>query len=257
MRRRWAADERARAGFTLFEALISVALMGAIVFMLSAVSGQWIPNWHRGFGRVQRAELLDLGLQRVVADLQAAEFVSADAAARGPLFDGRQTSVTLVRDAFGPDAAPHLEIVRLAETVDERGFALVRAHAPFTPLAPGSPIENQLHFDGPVVLIRAPFRVSFSFAGPDRLWRDSWADNAQLPAAVRIQVRDAASDQILSMSTATLLHVNVSPACAQEKPAPDCPNSGAPPAAGKPPSNAPPSPGAAPAAASAPGGQEL
>jgi general secretion pathway protein J len=210
------------AGFTLFEALVSVALMGAIVAMLGAVAGQWLPNWHRGFGRVQRMELLDLGLQRLVADLQAAEFETPNATATAPLFEGSATSVTLVRDAIGPDAAPHLEIVRLAETVDQRGFALVRARTPFTPLAAGSPIDSQLHFDAPVVLIRAPYRVSFSFAGPDRLWRDSWVDNALLPAAVRILVRDAASDQILSVSTATLLRVTISPDCVRQKSPGDC-----------------------------------
>lgn len=237
-----------QSGFTLFEALVSVALMGAIVFMLSAVAGQWIPNWHRGFGRVQRIALLDLGLQRLVADLQAAQFVTANAATRTLLFEGRATSVTLVRDAIGPDTTPHLEVVRLAETVDERGFALVRAHTPFTLLATGAPFANLMHFDGPTVLIRAPFRVSFSFAGPDRLWRDSWTDNPQLPAAVRILVRDAATDQILSTSTATLLHVTVSPDCVVQKSARDCANGVvAPPADGQPQTAAPP--GGAPASA--------
>ena len=46
------------AGFTLFEALVSVALMSLIVASLSAVTGQWVPNWHRGFGNVQRFEFL-------------------------------------------------------------------------------------------------------------------------------------------------------------------------------------------------------
>jgi general secretion pathway protein J len=157
-----------------------------------------------------------------------------------------------VRDAIGPDAASRLEIVRLAETVDERGFALVRARAPFTLLAANPPIDSQLHFEAPVVLIRAPFRVSFSFAGPDRTWRDSWTDNAQLPAAVRILVRDAASDQILSVSTATLLHVNVSSDCVQAKPSPDCPKG-----MGAPPAVAPPQPDATQRGGPKPAAQEL
>ena len=41
---------------------MSVALMSAIVASLSAVTGQWLPNWHRGFGRVQRLESLDVGM---------------------------------------------------------------------------------------------------------------------------------------------------------------------------------------------------
>jgi general secretion pathway protein J len=157
-----------------------------------------------------------------------------------------------VRDAIGPDASPRLEIVRLAETVDQRGFGLLRARAPFTPLAAGSPIDGQLHFDAPVVLIRAPFRVSFSFAGPDRLWRDSWVDEKLLPVAIRILVRDAASDQILAVSTAPLLRVNISPDCVRQKSPGDCAKGlvGAP-AAGE------PKPDAAQPAAAKPAAQEL
>ena len=124
--------------------------------------------------------------------------------------------MTLVRNATGPDATPHLEVVRLAEIVDERGFALVRATAPFTIIPPGAPVDNQLQFGAPVVLIRAPFRLSFSFAGPDRTWRDTWSGNAQLPTAVRVRVRDAASDETLTASTATLVKVNIAPDCVAE-----------------------------------------
>jgi len=162
------------AGFTLFEALVSVALMSLIVASLSAVTGQWVPNWHRGFGNVQRLESFDLGLRRVVADLASAEFVTANGASKTPLFLGDALSVTLVRRAFGPDTSPHLELVNFAETADGRGFALVRTRAPFAPFAANVPIATQLHLADPVALIRAPFRVSFSFAGPDRSWRDSW-----------------------------------------------------------------------------------
>ncbi len=70
------------AGCELPEALVSVALMGAIVASLSAVTGQWLPNWRHGFGRVQRLESLDVGLQRLVSDLEVAEFVTPNYAER-------------------------------------------------------------------------------------------------------------------------------------------------------------------------------
>ena len=76
--------------------------MGLIVVSLSIVTGQWLPNWHRGFSRVQRLESLDVGLQRVVADLEAAEFVTADSRSTIPLFLGDANSVTFVRAAIAP-----------------------------------------------------------------------------------------------------------------------------------------------------------
>ncbi len=137
--------------------------MSAIVAALGAVAGQWLPNWHRGFGRVQRLETLDVGLQRLAADLEAAEFVTPNSASRAPIFLG---AVMFVRVANAPGIAPRLEFVKLAETVDERGFALVRSHAPFKPLDPDRPFEQQLYFADPVVLIRAPFRVSSPSPAP-------------------------------------------------------------------------------------------
>jgi general secretion pathway protein J len=130
--------------------------------------------------------------------------------------------VMFVRVSNAPGLAPHLEYLRLAEIVDKRGFALVRSRAPFKPLDPNQPLESQLNFADPVVLIRAPFRISFAFAGDDRLWRDSWRDSFPLPSAARIQVRDASTDQILLVSTATLLHLDLPAACVTQKSAKQC-----------------------------------
>lgn len=206
-------QNRGAAGFTLIEALASVALMSFILLLLGVVTGQWLPNWHRGFGRLQTLEMLGVGLRRVVADLEAAEWITANSQSKFPLFIGDAASVTFVRTAIGPDATPHLEFVNLAEIADERGFALVRSRARFTPLAQDTPLAAQLRLVDPVVLVRAPFRISFAFAGADRAWRDTWRNDAVLPTTVRIQVRDAATAQILSVSTATLLHVDLPAEC--------------------------------------------
>jgi general secretion pathway protein J len=57
-------------------------------------------------------------------------------------------------------------------------------------------------------LLRPPFRLSFAYAGPDRVFRDSWHDAEKLPAAIMLTVRDAASERVLSVSTATPVHVD-------------------------------------------------
>jgi general secretion pathway protein J len=214
------------AGFTLIETLIATALMVAILAALATITAQWLPNWNRGFARVQRTELLSLGIERVVADLAAAEYVPAHYATRKPLFEGRELGVTFVRTAIGPNAPPGLAIVRLAEAADARGLALVRTQMPFRPANPGTGIDPSGLGD-PVVLARAPFRLTFAYAGGDRVWKSTWIDAAELPTAVRVTVRNAATGRLLSVSTAAIVHVTASAACVRAKSSKDCTNPGA------------------------------
>jgi general secretion pathway protein J len=199
-----------------------MALMAALAAALATVTAQWLPNWRRGFVRVQGTEQLRLGVERIVADLSAAEFITPNAETKHPLFEGTELSATFVRSALGPNTRPGLEIIRLTETSDERGLALVRERAPFTPLPAGPGGIELPQFSDPVVLVRAPYRIRFSYAGPDRVWRDTWHDERRLPEAMRIRVKDAATDRTLSASTAARIHVELPAECVAAKSLKDC-----------------------------------
>jgi general secretion pathway protein J len=206
------------AGFTLIEVLLATLLMTVILGSLATVTAQWLPNWNRGMARVQRAERLAIGLERIAADLSVAEMMPVNRNARVPLFEGSALSVTFVRTAVGPNTRPGLEIVRLIEKADDQGLALVRERAPFVPM----PADAQLRFSDQVVLIRSPFRVSFSYAGPDQIWKNEWRGQRQLPDMIRIAVRDVATGQVLSVSSAAIVHVNAPAECARAKNAAQC-----------------------------------
>jgi general secretion pathway protein J len=201
------------AGFTLLEALVAVTLMGIILTALGYITAQWLPGWNRGFMRVQRGELFAVALNRLAVDLAAAEFVTANRDTKLPLFEGTLTAVTLVRSAIGPNTVPGLEVVRIAEATDRQGIALLRTRTPFAPFGDGDVSASQLAFSDPVVLLRAPFRVSFSYSSGDGTWQDTWLSNSQLPAAVRFLVRDTTTGRTLAISSATMVHVDT-PACA-------------------------------------------
>ena len=204
-------------GFTLIETLVALALMGLVLSALANLTAQWLPNWNRGLERIQRSELIGIALQRIGADLAAAEYVPANRGERRPLFDGSELSVTFVRTALGPNTGVGLEVVHLGETNDRQGLVTVRSSTPFRPSPVGSSLSEQLHFGEPVLLLRPPYRLSFAYAGEDRVWKGSWRDSDKLPAAIRLTVRDAASERILSISTVTPVHAQ-SPAqgdCAQ------------------------------------------
>ncbi len=221
--KRHAPSQSNVAGFTLIEALISTVLMVTIFGALAVVTAQWMPNWNRGFAHVQHTELAARGLERIVADLTAAEFIppTGDAKdAKGPLFDGAALSVIFVRSALGPNTRPGLEFVRIGETADDRGLAVVRARTPFVPLALQA--FDQVKFSDPVVLVRAPYRVSFAYAGPDRVWQDSWRAAAKLPNAIRVTLRDAATAQPLAISTAAIIHINAPADCVRAKDFANC-----------------------------------
>jgi general secretion pathway protein J len=202
------------AGFTLIEMLIATALFLLVVAALATVTSQWLPNWNYGMARIQRAEQVSLAMERILADFAAAEFIPPNAKIKQPLFDGGELAATFVRTSIGPNSAPGLEIVRLLETADEKGPILVRSSAPFVPI--DSSAVAQLKFTDPVVLLRAPFRVQFSYAGNDRAWRSIWREAEELPAAVRITVRNSATGQTLAVSAAATIHVNAGVQCATQ-----------------------------------------
>jgi general secretion pathway protein J len=210
------------AGFTLIEILVAMILMVGILAALATVTSQWLPNWNRGFAHVQRTELFGRGLERLVADLSAAEFMTANGKARQPLFEGNELSVQFVRPAIGPNTQSGLEIVRIATMNDNRGAALVRTRTPFVMLPLNAKISDLSNLSDPVVLMRAPYRAAFSYAGPDHIWQNSWHDADQLPVAIRIAVRDAATQRTLAVSTATVLHINAPAECVRAKSPRDC-----------------------------------
>lgn len=218
------AKRRARvAGFTLVEALLATALMAVILAAIGTVTSQWLPNWNRGFERVQRVELLAAGVERIVADVAAAEFVTAGANIRQPVFDGSELGVTFLRTAVGPNTRGGLELIRIQETATDQGLAMVRMRARFQPIGRDG-IETQARPSDPVVLVRAPYRITFSYAGPDRAWRPVWRGEGLLPNAIRVQLRDAASDRTLSVSTATLVHADMPADCVLAEVMADCIN---------------------------------
>lgn len=198
-------ERRAEHGFTLFEALVAIALMGLVLGALTSVTAQWLPSWNRGLIRAQRNEQVAIALDRLVADLSAADYVAPRRSDNIPLFQGTEREVIFVRPALDPNGRPGLEIVRIAETTDSRGPALVRTRASFAVVPSGAPLVDLVAFADPVVLLRAPFRISFAYADAGGNWANAWRVG-QLPTAVRFDVTDLERGTVVS--TAARVHVD-------------------------------------------------
>ena len=176
--------------------LLATLLMTVILAALATVTAQWLPNWNRGMARVQRAERLAMGLDRDRGGPVGRGDDPGQRRCQGAAVRGIRIVVTFVRTAVGPNTRPGLEIIGLIEKADSQGLAMVRERAPFVPM----PSDAQIRFADQVVLIRAPFRVTFSYAGPDQVWQPNWRDQMQLPDMIRVTVRDGATGQVLAVS---------------------------------------------------------
>jgi len=208
------AERRAgEGGFTLIETIVALALMGLVLSALASITAQWLPNWNSGVDRIQRSEVIGIALQRIEADLAAAEYVPANRDSHRPLFEGSELSVTFVRTALGPNAGPGLDVVRLGEITERKEFVMVRSRSRFTPLPSASTLSQQMHFSDPVVLLRRPFRMSFAYSGPDRIWKSTWQGADRLPTMIKLTVRDAGTARVLSVSTIVPLHVQAPSDC--------------------------------------------
>lgn len=177
---------RGEAGFTLIEALAALALMGVILSFLSLITAQWLPAWSRSFDRLQRSEALMTTMDRIAADITAAEIVRIERRSKAVLFDGGDRTLTLVRNAIGPNAVPGLEIVRIGETTDRQGAAVVRSRAVFSP-----GIRGVDPAAGAVVMLRTPYRLRFAYAARDKIWKQDWRGSDKMPAAVLLTIEDA------------------------------------------------------------------
>lgn len=212
------------AGFTLVEMLAATLLMGIILATLATITAQWLPNWDRDVASLQREKLLATGLDRLTADLAAAEFVSVGPGNAPPVFAGDESSVTFVRTTLEPNADVGLQVVRIAQTSDDDGGpTLVRSTAALPMSASQGVDADTLDFTNPVVVIRSPYSVSFSYAGPDRQWQDDWQGQPVLPRAIRIQIRDNATSTLLAATTSTLIHAELPASCTWAGVASNCP----------------------------------
>jgi len=184
------SDRPQQQGFALIEALGALAIAGIVLSALAAVTSQWLPAWKRGLDRVQRAEMVAAALRRAGDDFAAVQFVSANREQKGPLFVGDEFSATFVRAELGPNAGHGLDVVRIGEDGGRRERAVLRARAAFEPIPVGQLVTEHFRFGDPVVLLSAPFRMSFAYADKTMTWTTEWRDATKLPAAVRMTVYD-------------------------------------------------------------------
>ena len=203
-----------RAGFSLIEGLVALALTALLMGGISMIAAQWIPVWHRGFDRVPQADLYAVALDRIADDLAEARYISGSSQDNFMFFGGEQDSVTFVRPTLDPSGRPGLEVARITTIADKSGVKVVRRQARFTPLPPGALAAQDLRFSSMATLLRAPARIEFSYSDVEGRWRPQWDDLVVLPSRIRVILRDPASGRELGPATTVFIRAEAPARCA-------------------------------------------
>jgi len=195
-------------GFTLLELLLAMTLVALIVVLVYGSLRLGIRAWEKGEQSAERSQTT-----RIVLDLLRRQIVGicADlvpkAGEPGPLF-GDRANLSLVSSVAlvpGNDAG-RVRVEYRIETADqltgltftEKSLTLL-PREPTTETEPGYPLLAATAGIDFTYLAPAPAATPDDSA-PDRAWVDEWpAESTDLPLAVRIRVRETATDPPLAV----------------------------------------------------------
>ncbi len=211
-----------RAGFSIIEGLVALALTGLIMAGVAMMVAQWMPAWNRGFHKTQRADLLAAALDRIAADLAEARYVTGSSQDNYLFFSGEPEAVTFVRPTLDPGERPGLEVVRIATSIDRSGPRIVRRRARFTPLPPGAAPGQDLRFASSALLLRSGARIAFAYADDEGRWLPQWVDPRSLPSRVRVTLQDPATGFALEPTTTAIIRAEAPARCASAKSIKNC-----------------------------------
>ena len=185
------------AGFTLFELLISIALLGLIAMLLAGGLRFGTRAWEASAQRIERGSdihLVQSFLRRQVE--QAFNPQSDGDEARAVDFQGTTESIRFTAPLMAraaPGGLYRLTIERNAEQ------ALVLSWRPVDTIGPAAQDDTSGTQE---ILLEAVERIAFSYLdrgddGDDQEpeWRNRWQDEPDTPALIRMQVSFAAGDE--------------------------------------------------------------
>lgn len=203
---------RKQAGFTLLETILSLALVGLIVGMLSTIGKQWLIEWNIGSKRVEELDRLELARDRLVSDLQLALDLPMTNETLGPNFSGDSDHISFVREPLSGDGTDHLLIVQYQNDQD---LGVVRRIAPYD----GMISAARARFSEPVKLLPSSYHIAFSYRGFDGQISPTWRE-AFIPREIIVELRNENSEPI---STLTIVpHVQIPFSCAALSSVKDC-----------------------------------
>lgn len=207
-----------RAGFSLLEVLVALAITVLLVVTFAPFASQLILSWGRGTRTAELVDMMTRGSDRMARDLLA---VVPMTLTRGEetsmVFRGGPGSVLFATaTGYGPGRGG-LELVSFAIEPDGQGAqAIVRRRAPLRDAA-----AAPSGFRDPVTLFTGPYQYRFDFVGADGSRLESWQNRLDMPARVELTILTEAGP-LLPLPLSFFVPANLSAACITDEPPDFC-----------------------------------
>lgn len=193
-------------GFTLIESIAVLLISGILIASVTLLTGQWLKSWDRGVRRLQTAEMLAVGINRLVDDIESALPLSTLGPKPIPSFIGSEDSMIFVRNAKERSNSPTLELIKISAESDG---SILRERAPYDPLTPPDTATT----DDTVKVIDLPFTATFEFKDDAGKWSNEWSAPT-VPSSVRILLKGPKTGYFEKISMVIGTKVTVPTICA-------------------------------------------
>lgn len=208
----------ARAGFSLLEVLVALAITVLLVVTFAPFASQLVLTWGRGARTAEFVDMLTRGSDRMARDLLAAVPMTITRGEQTSMvFRGGPGSVVFATaTGYGP-GRDGLELVSFGIEADGQGRqAIVRRRAPLRDAAasPGG-------FRDPVTLLTGPYLYRFDFIAADGSRLETWQNRLDMPARVELTVLSQ-TGPVLPLPLSFFVPANLSAACITDEPPDFC-----------------------------------
>jgi general secretion pathway protein J len=195
-----------RAGFTLIETLAALAIAAAAFAIIVDFSMRTLRNWHRGDQAIAAMEMLTRGIGRLQADLATALPMSPPGGDGATvLFKGDANKMVFAAATGFGSGNRGIELISISTLPASDGLTVVRSRGPVA--------NPQPEMRDPVVLMSGRMQVRFSYRDRNGRASPTWIEQAEMPAAVAVEVFGAEGNPVLPVAALLSLPQNYSVEC--------------------------------------------
>lgn len=211
-----------RAGFSLLEVLVALAMTVLLVVTFAPFASQLILTWGRGARTAELVDMLTRGNDRVTRDfLSIVPMTLTRGEQTTMLFRGSPGYVVFATaTGFGPGRGG-IELVSFGIEADgAAGQAIVRRRAPLRDAA-----STASGFRDPVTLLTGPYQYRFDYVAADGTKLAEWQNRRDMPARVELTILTP-TGPLLPLPLSYFVPADLSAACITDDPPDFCDEDG-------------------------------